>query len=122
MSLHLLCDQCVSAEIADRLARAGHEVKLLREHLPIRSPDPVVIGKAGELDAILVSLNGDFSDIVTYPPGRHRGIIALQLHNHPEVIPALMERLTAFLTANPTQAFYVGKLLIVEVHRIRIRH
>jgi hypothetical protein len=59
---------------------------------------------------------------VTYPPCRHRGILALQLHNHPEVIPSLMDRLTAFLAAHPTQAYDVGKLLIVEVHRIRIRH
>jgi predicted nuclease of predicted toxin-antitoxin system len=60
MRLRVLCDQCVPAEIADRLRRADHEVTLLREVLPIRAPDPEVIGKAGELDAILVSLNGDF--------------------------------------------------------------
>jgi hypothetical protein len=80
-----------------------------------------MLAKAGELDAILVSLNGDFSDIVTYPPGWHRGIIAIQLHNHPEAIPSLMERLTAYLAANPEEAFYVGKLFLVEVHRICIR-
>jgi predicted nuclease of predicted toxin-antitoxin system len=112
----------VPAEISNLLRRAGHEVRLLREVLPIRSPDPAVLAKAGELDAILVSLNGDFSDILTYPPGSHRGIIALQLHNHPEVIPSLMERLTVYLAANPAQTFYVGKLFLVEVHRIRLRH
>ena len=42
-----------------------------------------------ELDAVLVSLNGDFADIVIYPPSSYRGIIAFQVKNHPEVIPAL---------------------------------
>ena len=122
MSLRLFCDQCVPAEISDALRQAGHDVTLLREALPIRSADPVVIEHAKELDAVLVSLNGDFSDIVAYPPSGYRGIVAVQLHNHPEVIPQLMERLTAYLAANPAQEFYPGKLFIVEAHRIRIRH
>lgn len=121
MSLRFLTDQCVPAEIGDRLRQSGHRVTLLREILPIRSIDPVVIGKAKELGAILLSLDGDFSDIVTYPPKDYAGIIAVQLHNHPEIIPQLMERLTAFLATHPDQAYYQGKLVTVEVHRIRIR-
>ena len=93
----------------------------LREVLPIRSLDPVVIAKAQELGAVLVSLNGDFADIVAYPPGNYLGIVAIQLHNHPEIIPQLMERLVAFLGGHPDQEFYRGKLLLVESHRVRIR-
>src|SRR6267378_1630689 len=121
MSLRLFSDQCVPKEISDALRRRGHDVTVLREVLPIRSPDPEVIAKAQELDAILVSLNGDFADIVTYPPTAYRGIVAIQLKNHPETIPSLMERLATFLAANPNQTFYHGKLFIVEPHRIRIR-
>jgi predicted nuclease of predicted toxin-antitoxin system len=72
MSLRFFGDQCVPAEITDALRRQGHQVALLREVLPIRSIDPVVIAKAQELDAILISLNGDFADIVAYPPGNYR--------------------------------------------------
>ncbi len=121
MSVRFFCDQCVPAEISDALRLAGHDLTLLRDAIPIRSVDPVVIGHAKKLDAILVSLNGDFSDIVAYPPSDYRGIVAIQLHNHPEIIPQLMERLMSFLATNPAQEFYRGKLLIVEVHRIRIR-
>ena len=121
MSLRLFCDQCVPAEISDTLRRSDHDVTLLRDALPIRSVDPTVIDHARKLDAVLVSLNGDFSDIVAYPPADFRGIIAIQLHNHPEIIPQLMERLTSFLAANPAQEFYQGKLFIAEAHRIRIR-
>jgi predicted nuclease of predicted toxin-antitoxin system len=121
MSLRFLTDQCVPREMTNLLSNAKFDVRLLRDVLPIRSLDPVVIQKAQELDAILFSLNGDFSDIVTYPPSQFGGIIAAQLHNHPEIIPSLMQRLVSFLTTNPDRNFYRGKLLIVEVHRIRIR-
>ncbi len=121
MSLRFFSDQCVPAEITETLRGHGHQVTLLREVLPIRSPDPIVIARARELGAILLSLNGDFSDIVAYPPSRHIGILAIQLHNHPEIIPRLMERLVAFLDDHPDQDFYHGKLFLVEVHRVRIR-
>ena len=120
MSLRFFSDQCVPAEITDTLRRHGHQVTLLREVLPIRSLDPVVIAQARELGAVLVSLNGDFADIVAYPPASYFGIIAIQLHNHPEIIPQLMERLVAFLDGHPDQEFYHGRLFLVEVHRVRI--
>ncbi len=121
MSLRFLSDQCVPMEITDTLKQHGHEAMLLREVLPIRSPDPVVIAKAQELGAILLSLNGDFADIVAYPPSNFGGIVAIQLQNHPETIPSLMERLPGFLSANPDQTFCRGKLFTIEPRRIRIR-
>ncbi len=121
MSLRFFSDQCVPAEITDTLRHGGHQVTLLREVLPIRSLDPVVIAKAREMGAVLVSLNGDFADIVAYPPANSVGVVAIQLHNHPEIIPRLMERLVTFLSGHPDQEFYHGKLFIVEVHRVRIR-
>ena len=47
----------------------------------------LVIAKAQEIDAILLSLNGDFADIVNYPPTNYRGIVALQMRNHSEILP-----------------------------------
>jgi hypothetical protein len=40
----------------------------LKDVLPVESSDTIVITKAQEIDAILLSLNGDFSHIVNYPP------------------------------------------------------
>ena len=42
-----------------------------------------------------MSLNGDFADIVIYPPSSYGGIISLQVKSHPEVIPALLTRLVS---------------------------
>jgi predicted nuclease of predicted toxin-antitoxin system len=121
MSLRFLCDQCVPTEISDFLRQQGHQVVLLRDVLPIQAPDSTVIKMSQELQAVLVSLNGDFSDIVAYPPANYLGIIGIQLHNHPEIIPFLLNNLRGFLTLHPEQEYYHGKLIIVEVHRIRIR-
>jgi predicted nuclease of predicted toxin-antitoxin system len=121
MSLRFFSDQCVPTEITASLTRQGHTVILLREVIPVNSRDPVVLAKAQELGAILLSLNSDFADITVYLPSNCGGIVAIQLNDHPETIPYLMAGLTRFLSDHPDQMFYRGKLLLVEPHRIRIR-
>ena len=121
MTLRFFADHCVSNFIIGTLGDAGYEVLRLRDFLPTDSPDSVVISKAQELDSILISLNGDFADIVAYPPKRYKGIIALQVRNHPEIIPQIMIKLTDFLSSHSDKIYYKSKLLLVEAHRIRIR-
>ena len=87
----------------------------------MESPDVAVIAKAQEIDAILLSLNGDFADIVTYPPKNYKGIVTLQLRNHAEILDQLLVRLTGYLRLQPEMEHYRGKLLVVEVNRMRIR-
>lgn len=88
MALRSLADHCVSNSIIRTLRDAGHEVLRLREVLPVESPERAVIAKAQEIDAILLSMNGDFADIVTYPPKQYKGIVALQVRNHAEILEA----------------------------------
>jgi len=121
MGLRLFADQCVPHSVIEALRAAGHEVLRLREHIPPDSPDDAVMSTAQALDAVLVSLNGDFADIVAYPPSRYQGIVAIQVRNHPEVLPQLLSRLEAYLSEHPEMEHYRGQLFLVEVHRIRIR-
>ena len=121
MGLRFFADQCVPTVVVETLRDAGYEIWYLRDHLPIESPDLVVISKAQELGAILISLNGDFANIFNYPPDNYQGIIALQVRNHPEVLPQIVSRLKDYLSDNPNMEHYKGKLLLVAVHRIRIR-
>lgn len=121
MPMRFFADHCVPTSVGEALAADGHEVLLLREQLQTNAPDPEVIAKAQELNAVLVSLNGDFGDIVTYPPAQYQGIIGLQVRNHPESLVPIVARLKEYLTAWPDAAHYAGKLLIVESHRIRVR-
>jgi predicted nuclease of predicted toxin-antitoxin system len=121
MALRFLADHCISNAVIQSLREASHEVLRLRDVLPVESPDATVIAKAQSLDAILLSLNGDFADIVTYSPGSYRGIIAIQMRNHPETLTQLMARFIAYLKLYPEMQHYRGKLLVLEVARIRVR-
>jgi predicted nuclease of predicted toxin-antitoxin system len=121
MSLRFFADHCVPTSVIQALRDAEHSVFLLRDHVATDSEDGMVITKAQELEAILVSLNDDFSDIVTFPPSRFKGIVAIQVRNHPEAIPAIIRRLMSYLSAHVDQEDYAGKLFLVEGHRIRIR-
>ena len=121
MALRFLADHCISNVIIRALRETANEVVRLKDILPADSADTIVIAKAQEINAILLSMNGDFADIVTYPPKAYKGIVALQMRNHPEVLEHLMARLTGYLKAQPVMEHYRGKLLVVEVNRIRIR-
>ena len=68
MGLRFFADQCVPSAVVNTLNDVGYEVFRVKDYIPIESPDSVVISKAQELDTILISLNGDFADIVAYPP------------------------------------------------------
>ena len=59
--------------------------------------------------------------MLTYPPKNYKGIVALQMRNHSEILPHLSTRLTPYLKLQPTMEHCRGKLLVVEVDRIRIR-
>lgn len=121
MTLRFFADHCVPASVIRALRDASHEVLILKEHMSKDSDDRAVMTRAGELAAILISLNGDFADIVSYPPSRYGGIISLQIKNHPETIPALIQRLLEYLLDYPETRNYSGRLLIVEPYRIRLR-
>jgi predicted nuclease of predicted toxin-antitoxin system len=119
--MRFFADHCVPSEVPRTLLGEGHEVLLLRDHMPTDSADRDVIAMAQELDCVLLSLNGDFADIVGYPPADYGGIIAIHLRNHPEAMPGLMLRLVDYLVAQPARDYYWGKLLILEPHRVRVR-
>ena len=121
MPLRFFADHCIPNFIIQELQDVGYRVLRLKGHIPIESPDSKVIATAQELDAILLSLNGDFTNILNYPPDRYKGIIAFQVKNHPEVIPHLIRRLLSYLALHPEMDFYKGKLILLEVHRIRIQ-
>jgi predicted nuclease of predicted toxin-antitoxin system len=121
MALKFLADHCISNLVIEHLRGSGHSVLRLRDLLPVDSPDREVRAKAQEFGAILLSPNGDFADIVTHPPANYRGIVALQIRNHPEVLPVVLVRPTAYLNRQPTMELYRGKLLVVDPRRIRIR-
>ena len=75
MPLRFFADHCIANSVVQELQNAGHEVLRLKDHLPIESSDSVVITTAQKLHSILLSLNGDFTNILNYPPSKYKGII-----------------------------------------------
>jgi predicted nuclease of predicted toxin-antitoxin system len=119
--MRFFADHCVPESVAEALESKGHEVLRLRNQMATDAPDPDVIEQAQRLDAVLLSLNGDFSDIVRYPPSKYGGIISMQVRNRPEVLAQITERLTRYLRDKSDREHYRGKLLLIEAHRIRVR-
>jgi predicted nuclease of predicted toxin-antitoxin system len=68
MGLRFFADHRISNGIVKELLDPGHAVFRLRECIPVESMDPVVIAAAQDLDSILLSLDGDFTDKLNYPP------------------------------------------------------
>ncbi|WP_251980294.1 DUF5615 family PIN-like protein [Salinibacter ruber] len=119
--MQFFVDHCVPRSIGDTLESEGHEVIRLSARLRVDAEDSAVIEEAQKIGAILLSLNGDFADLLRYPPEEYGGIVALQVRNRPEAIPSIMDRLLEYLGQHPDRSHYVGKLLLVEAHRIRVR-
>ena len=118
--MRFFLDHCVPNRVAQGLEEERHEALRLRDHLATDAADSVVIAKAEELDAVLISLNGHFADIIRYPPKQFGGIISLQVRNHPENIGIVVAQLTSYLQGSDREGLR-GRLVIVEPHRIRVR-
>ncbi len=67
MALRFLADHCISISIIQSLREANHEVLKLKDILPVESPDSLVIAKAQDIGAVLLSLNGDFAEDLRRP-------------------------------------------------------
>jgi len=117
MGLRFFADHCIPSLVIQELLNAGCEVLRLKDYIAIESADRIVISTAQNLDSILISLNGDFTDKLNYPPANYKGIIALQVRNHPETILQVLIRLKNYLSMHPDMSFYKGKLILVDANR-----
>ncbi len=61
--MHFVLDEGVPVSVGEMLVAAGHEVSSIRDHVPPGSVDPLVATVSEELDAVLVSFDGDFEKI-----------------------------------------------------------
>jgi len=74
--VRFLLDHDVPDTIAGVLARAGHEVNLLRDVLPVDTKDFQVLALAAQRDLVLVTCNrDDFLKLASKQ--RHAGIIII---------------------------------------------
>lgn len=71
--MYFMLDENVPQDVADMLIEQGHEAEFIREYVVPGSPDQVVATASEELEAILVSFDGDFETISPrIPKGQRR--------------------------------------------------
>lgn len=119
MSLKLLLDEDISPRVAVNLRHLGYDTIHLRDVGMKGSKDSQVIAYARDSGRCLVTLDADFADIRSYPPGSHYGIIRLRLKFAPS--SAIITSLSSLLTRLIQIPMEKGVLVVSDGHRYRIR-
>lgn len=76
--MNLLADEGVEAPIVARLRQDGHEVVYVAELEPGISDD-LVLGRANELGALLLTADKDFGELIFRLRRIHAGVILMRL-------------------------------------------
>lgn len=76
--MKLLADESVDRSIVERLRADGHAVHYVAEDEP-GIADDVVLSRANELGALLVTADGDFGELVFRLGRTHAGVVLLRL-------------------------------------------
>lgn len=116
--MSLLLDHNVPAKFARLLNEWGYEASRLTDHLAPDTEDVDVIALAQTLDAILLTIDLDFANILDYPPQGYVGIVVMRYQADTEnaVIATLRQALDDCYRDDLR-----GVLVIVEPTRYRIR-
>jgi predicted nuclease of predicted toxin-antitoxin system len=112
-------DENLPIEAAEVLKAAGHDAFTIFDQGMVGDLDPKVASVCRAEDRALVTLDLDFSDIRTYPPADHPGIIILRPRNQAKpTVLALVNQLIAVLETDERLS---GHLWIVQETGLRIR-
>ena len=116
--MSIFIDHCVPRKFHRLLQEWGYSSILLQEHLPVDSPDSDVLQTAQTLDAVLLTGDLDFSNILDYPPTDYVGLIVMRYEPDQETaIIATLKQLLSDLYRDDLRHV----LVIAEPTRYRIR-
>lgn len=111
-------DENMPVEAASILNDSGHDALTIHDQQMIGETDTQVASVCKLEHRALVTLDLDFSDIRTYPPGEHHGIVVLRPRTQakPSVLQ-LLKQLIPLLLTEPLD----GNLWILQENGLRIR-
>lgn len=112
-------DENLPVEVAELLRAKMHDsITIFDQHM-IGELDPKVAGVCKLEERAIITLDLDFSDIRTYPPGEYAGIIILRPRTQSKAdVLALVDKVTVLLDGSEK---LIGNLWIVQENGIRIR-
>lgn len=114
----ILLDHCVPRRYYRLLGSWNYPVELSSAHIPQDAPDADVIALAHRLNAVLLTVDLDFANILDYPPADHEGIIVLRYQIDEEVeLDATLKAMLADIYREGLR----GALVIVSAGRYRVR-
>jgi predicted nuclease of predicted toxin-antitoxin system len=111
-------DENLSPLHACALRAVGHDAVSVRELGLSGADDPAVRTASIESGRILVTLDGDFANVLRYPPADTPGVIRLRLHPPTE---EAIDAALRFAVSRLEPMSLEGKLVVVDERRIRIR-
>jgi predicted nuclease of predicted toxin-antitoxin system len=113
-----LLDENLSHVHAGMLRSLGHDAVTVIDMGLGGADDSAVRAAAIASARILVTLDGDFANVLRYPPAGTPGVIRMRLHPPTEkAIDEAIRRVVALATDRSLS----GKLVVVDEGRIRIR-
>lgn len=116
--MKFLLDENLSPQHAQTLRDLGHDAVTVVGLGLSGASDEAVRASAIAAGGILVTLDGDFANMLRYPPAETPGVPRLRLH------PATEEAIDAAIrwaAAELPPAGIAGKLMVVDERRIRLR-
>lgn len=116
--MKFLLDENLSPRHARTLCALGHDAVSVVGLGLSGAPDCEVRATAIGSGRALITLDGDFANVIRYPPAETPGVIRLRLHPPTEdAIDSALRWLVARLAAVNLD----GKLVVVDERKIRIR-
>jgi predicted nuclease of predicted toxin-antitoxin system len=112
-------DENLSAQAAERLRSAGHDVETVASENLFGISDHALIQACREEERCLITLDLDFANPLIFPPNEYAGIVVLRLRGAHNPVLEIGERIDTLLQALTTES-PIRKLWIVEARRIRI--
>jgi predicted nuclease of predicted toxin-antitoxin system len=115
----ILLDHCTPRRYLRLLQLWGYTADITINHIRQDATDSDVIALAQALDAVLLTVDLDFANILDYPPEYYGGIIVLRYQANEETMvdKALRQALDTLYREGLR-----GVLVIVSAGKYRIRH
>lgn len=118
--MQFLIDASLPRDIAKLLLASGHEALDVRDVGLRHASDPAIAAHAQSHLQALISGDFDFGDIRVYPPSKYFGLVIVDRPDDATVAEVL-ELVERFLAHHDLLKNLVGRLVVVDKRRIRIR-
>lgn len=111
-------DENLPLIVAQHLRDAGHDAITVVEQNMVGAKDATLAEVCQNEQRCMITLDLDFADIRTYPPGDFAGLVVLRLRRHDEDhIAEVLDRILPRFDDEPLN----GQLWVVDERGVRIR-